>query len=120
MVNANKVIFWMLFHIISTPTLLTNIRKEINSYSKVTKEGDSERLKLDINSMIKHCPLFKAAFYESMRVYTAGTSYKKVLKDVTLTESVEDTHTFGKPRGQTYHISTIIPGHTACNDANGS
>jgi hypothetical protein len=113
MVNANKVIFWMLFHIISTPTLLTNIRKEINSYSKVTKEGDSERLKLDINSMIKHCPLLKAAFYESRRVYTAGTSYKKVFKDVTLTESVEDTHTFGKPRGQTYHISTgsflVIP-----------
>ena len=121
MVNANKVIFWMLLHIISTPTLLINIRKEIKLYSKVTKEGDSERLKLDIDSMIKHFPLFKAAFYESMRVYTAGTSYKKGLKDVTLTESAEDSHAFGTPRGQTYHIPTgIFPGHTTCNDADGS
>lgn len=113
MVNSNKVTFWMLLHIISTPTLLAGIRKEIKPYVTVTKNGDSETLKLDIDAMIKHCPLFKATFYETMRLYTAGTSYKKVLQDVTLTESDEDARLFGKPRGQTYQVSAgsylVIP-----------
>ena len=104
MVNANKVIFWMLLHIVSTPTLLANIRKEIQPYTTVTNQGNLEHLKLDSNSLMKDCPLLKATFYESMRIYTAGTSYKKVLEDVILTESEEDAHTFGKPRGQTYRV----------------
>lgn len=95
-VNANKVIFWMLPHIISTPTPLQNIRKEIKPYAIVTKDGDSENLKLNV---------VKATFYESMRLYTAGTSYKKVLQNVTLTESDEDAYPFGKRRGETYYIS---------------
>jgi hypothetical protein len=104
MVNSNKVIFWMLLRIISTLTLLSRIRQELKPYITITKEGDLERLRLDADSIMKHCPLFKATFYESLRLYTAGTSYKNVLQDVTLTESTEDAHTFGKPRGQTYHI----------------
>jgi hypothetical protein len=79
-------------------------------YATNTQDGNFQ---LDVNSLIKHCPLFKATFYESMRVYTAGTSYKKVLQDVTLTESDEDAHIFGKPRGQIYHIKAgnflVIP-----------
>jgi hypothetical protein len=113
MVNANKVTFWMLLSIISNPTLLGSIRKEIKPYVMVAKNGNSETLKLDVDAMIKHCSLFKATFYETMRLYTAGTSYKKVLQDVTLTESDEDAHSFGKPRGQTYHVAAgsflVIP-----------
>ena len=101
MVNSNKVIFWMLLHIISTPALLINIREEIKPYATVSKDG---KLKLDVDSLVKHCPLFKATYYESMRIYVAGTSYKKVLQDVTLTESDDDAQLLGKPRGQTYHI----------------
>lgn len=110
MVNANKVIFWMLLHIVSSPTLLDSIRREIEPYATVAKDGS---LKLEVDFLLKRCPLFKATFYESMRVFTAGTSYKKVLQDVTLTESDEDAHAFGKPRGQTYHIKAgnflVIP-----------
>lgn len=110
MVNANKVIFWMLLHIISTPPLLEAIRKEIKPYATVDKTGS---LKLEVDTLIKRCHLLRATFFESMRIYTAGTSYKKVLQDLTLTESDEDAHTFGKPRGQTYHIKAgnflVIP-----------
>ena len=110
MVNANKVIFWMLLRIISTPALFDSIRKEIEPYATAANDGN---LKVEVDSLMKDCPLLKATFYESMRVYTAGTSYKKVLQDVTLTESDKDAHTFGKPRGQTYHIKAgnflVIP-----------
>ncbi len=91
-VNANKVIFWMLLNIVSSPNILARIRDEIGLYAKMT-EGE---LKLDINSIISNCPLFKASFYETMRLYTAGLSYKKVLQDLTLTEREEDAALFGK------------------------
>lgn len=48
-----------------------------------------------------------------MRIYTAGTSYKKVLQDLDLTESAEDAARFGKPRPQKYHVKAgdflVIP-----------
>lgn len=55
-----------------------------------------------------------------MRLYTAGVSYKKVLQDVTLSESAEDAATFAKPRAQTYHIKKgdflVIPEATLQTD----
>ncbi|KUJ18102.1 cytochrome P450 [Mollisia scopiformis] len=119
MVNANKVIFWMLLHIISNPDLLETVRKEIKPYAQVTRSG-FDSLKLDVEGLLKSCPILKSCFFESMRLYTAGVSYKKVLQNVTLTESAEDAATFGKPRPQTYHIKTgdflIIPEATLQTD----
>ncbi|KAG4429550.1 hypothetical protein IFR05_014959, partial [Cadophora sp. M221] len=103
MVNANKVHFWMLLHIASSPELLSTIKEEIAPFAKFSP--DTGKLDLDVDNLVKACPVFKATFFETMRLYTAGVSYKKVLQDVTLTESVEDAATFGKPIPQTYHIS---------------
>src|SRR4051794_27538354 len=93
----------MLLHIISSPELLSTIQEEIAPFAKFSAE--TGKLDLDVDSLVKSCPVFKAAFAETMRSYTAGVSYKKVLQDVTLTESVEDAATLGKPIPQTYHIS---------------
>lgn len=53
-------------------------------------------------------------------MYTAGTSYKKVLEDITLTESEEDEATFGKLKSQTYHLKPgsflVIPHATMQTD----
>lgn len=95
--------FWTLLHIISTPNLLATIQDEIAPFAKFNSE--TNKLVLDVDALIKSCPVFKATFYEAMRFYTAGVSYKKVLQDVTLTESAEDAATFGKPQPQTYHIA---------------
>ena len=113
MVNANKVIFWMLLNIISAPELLEKILKEIKLFAMVSNVNDKQSLELDVDGLVKSCPFFKAAFFESMRLYTAGTSYKKVLQNVTLSESAEDAALFGKPKPQTYHITAgnylVIP-----------
>jgi cytochrome P450 len=119
MVNANKIIFWMLLHIISSTELLASIRTEIAIFAKATTD-EAPGLKLDVPGLVKSCPLLKATFFETMRLYTAGTSYKKVLQDVTLTESPEDAATFGKPRSQTYHVAAgnylVIPHGTMQTD----
>jgi cytochrome P450 len=116
-VNANKVIFWMLLRVVSSPELLATIRTEIAPYSKTSPAG---QLELDVDALGKVCPVFKATFFETMRLYVATTSYKKVLEDFTLTESAEDASSFGKPMPQTYHISTgdflVIPHETMQTD----
>jgi hypothetical protein len=75
---------------------------------------------MDAESLVKSCPLFKATFFETMRVYTAGTSSKKVYQDLTLNEGVEDLASFGKVKPQTYHIKAgsflIIPAKTMQKD----
>ncbi|KAL2073347.1 hypothetical protein VTL71DRAFT_10671 [Oculimacula yallundae] len=119
MVNANKVLFWVLLHIISSPDLLSTIREEIAPFAKFSPA--TENLQLDVDSLVKSCPVFKGTFFEAMRLYTAGVSYKKVLQDVTLTESAEDAAKFGKPVPQTYHISKgnflVIPHAVMQTDA---
>jgi len=104
MANANKITFWMLLHIISDPELLENVRKEIGPYARRGVDDEQSRLALDVDGLIQKCPLLKATFFETMRLYTTGTSYKKVCQDLTLTESLEDAETLGKPKPQTYHI----------------
>lgn len=122
MVNANKVTFWVLLHIISSPSLLRTIREEIAPFAKTTASPDNGegRLNLDVQGLMKSCPMLKATYFEAMRLYTAGTSYKKVLQPLTLTESAEDAAAFGKPRPQTYHIKQgdylVIPAATMQTD----
>jgi len=117
MVNSNKIIFWMLHSLISSLKLLNIVREEISPYAKIAK-GDG--LKLDLDGLIKNCSVFKASFFESMRLYTAGTSYKKVLQDVILTESAEDAAILRKPTPQTYRIAAgnflVIPHGTMQTD----
>lgn len=117
MVNANKVTFWLLLHIISNPSLLATIRAEIAPFATTTTTTDQKtppHLSLDAENLAKSCPTLKAAFYEAMRLYTAGTAYKKVLQPVTLTESGSDAAALGKPRPQTYRVPAgaflVVPG----------
>jgi cytochrome P450 len=109
----------MLLHINLNPDLLETIRKEIKGYAEVTGPSPGS-LKLDVDSLVKYCPILKGCFFESMRLYTARVSYKKVLQDLTLTKGAEDAATFGKPRPQTYHVKTgdflVIPEATLQTD----
>jgi cytochrome P450 len=75
MANANKVIFWMLLSVISSPNILNRVRQEIELFAKVIEDG---KLNLDVNGLINSCPMLKAIFFETLRLYTAGVSYRKV------------------------------------------
>lgn len=109
LVNLNKVIFWMLLEIILNADLETKIKAEIAPFCKVvnTDQGENRRsgqLKMDTDALMKACPLLRATFYETMRLYTDGIPYRKVRQDLSLTEGVEDLAAFGKSRPQTYTV----------------
>jgi hypothetical protein len=95
----------MLLSIISSPDLLETLRQEIAPFARIKDSSGQAGLTLDINGLLNSCPTIKATFFETMRLYTNGTSHKKVLQDITLSESAADAAAFWKPRPQTYRIA---------------
>jgi len=115
-VNSNKNVFWMLMQINSRPKLLSDIREEIAPYVHISPAGKRgpaglPKLSVHVDGLIKHCPLLKASFYETMRMNMAGLGVREIIKDVVLKESAEDAALFGKRRPQSYMIpagSTLV------------
>ncbi|KAF2115471.1 cytochrome P450 [Lophiotrema nucula] len=93
LVNANVVIFWLLFHIYSDAELLRTIRAEIAPFAKVEVEGAKDssgaqpRLKIDSAGLRKRAVLLQSAMLEVMRLYTLSTSFKNIKEDFLVTES---------------------------------
>lgn len=115
-VNSNKNVFWMLMQIYSRSHLLSDIREEIAPYVHISPCGERgpdgfPKLNINIDGLMKHCPLIKAAFYETMRMNMSGLGIREVIKDVVLKESASDAELFGKKRPQAYTIpagSTLV------------
>ncbi|KAH3976312.1 hypothetical protein HBH98_160140 [Parastagonospora nodorum] len=115
-VNSNKNVFWMLMQINSRPEVLSDIREEIAPYVHISPTGERgptgfPKLSIDVDGLMKHCPLLKASFYETMRMNMAGLGVREIIKDVVLKESAEDAALFGKKRPQSYTIpagSTLV------------
>lgn len=98
--HTTKITFWMIIHIFADSALLKEIRTEIGPYAKSTRLSRKEtgfpfeeppRLSLDLEKLLDSCPLFKACYYETLRLHSAGISFRKLESDLTLVESTEDT-----------------------------
>lgn len=98
-VNANQVTFWLVYHIFSDPTLLAQIRQEIEPYVRKTED---EAASIDLEGLQKWCPLLKGAFLETMRLETGSNIMRLVEEDFTLTESARDAEVFRHEVPQTY------------------
>lgn len=115
-VNSNKNVFWMLMQIFTRPELLSDIREEIAPYVHISPTGERSpdgfpKLCINIEGLMKNCPLIKSAFYETMRMNMSGLGIRQVIKDVVLKESSSDATLFGKKRPQAYTIpagSTLV------------
>jgi hypothetical protein len=114
--NSNKNIFWMLMQVHTRPELLSDIREEIAPYVHIsaTDERDDDglpKLDIDVDGLMKHCPLIKATFYETMRMNMSGLGVRQVQQEVTLKEAAVDAAMFGKSKPQSYTIpagSTLV------------
>lgn len=123
--HTTKIIFWTLLHIFSDSALLKEIRSEIAPYAKSTRPSREEtgfpfdeppRLNLDLEDVLKSCPLLKACYYETTRLHSAGISFRKMKLDLTLTESAQDAiqpRTYKLRKGE----KVIMPHGTYHNDS---
>lgn len=97
--HTTKITFWTILHIFADSALLKEIRNEIAPYVKSTRPSRQEtgfpfdeppKLSLDLEKVLQACPLLKACYYETIRLHSAGISFRKLESDLTLTESTED------------------------------
>ncbi|KAJ5562230.1 hypothetical protein N7461_000991 [Penicillium sp. DV-2018c] len=110
--HPTKITFWTITHLFADPTLLDQVRKEIAPYviaSRPSREqtgfpnDEPPQLSLDIEQVLASCPLFKACYYEAVRLHSAGISFKNLASDVTLSESAEEA-AYGLTKPRTYKI----------------
>ena len=108
MVNANQVIFWLLFHVYSTPSLLRDLRTEISPFVEADK-SDAElsmksppKVTIDMKGLQQSCPLFQAVFLETMRFNSLSSSTKKIVEPFSVTESSVDADIQGHEVPRTY------------------
>jgi hypothetical protein len=127
--HTTKITFWTITHLFADPTLLEQVREEIAPYvvaSRPTRQqtgfplDEPPRLSVDIEQVLTSCPLFNACYYETVRLHSAGISFKNLASDVTLSESAEEA-AYGLTEPRTYKIAkgekTMLPHGAYYHDA---
>ncbi len=90
-VKASRIAFWLLIRVWAKPGLVEQVREEIAPFAKATQAPQQfavpelPRLEIDLKGLIESCPLFKACYYECLRLDSAALAIRSVKKDFTLT-----------------------------------
>ncbi len=96
-IKTSRTVSWLLFRIWATPGLAEQVRKEITPFAQASQApqqfvlAELPQLKLDADRLVGSCPLFKACYYETLRLHSAPILIRSVKKDCTL---VEHANTF--------------------------
>lgn len=87
-----SLVFWMLLHIHTDPTILIQIRAEIAPFVLITQPHQilsipsPPRLSINLSALEKSCPLLKSCLYETLRLYANPTPTRFVAKDTIIRE----------------------------------
>lgn len=108
-VNANQIIFWVVFYVFSDTVLLRQLREEIAPFvTRRTSAGGlqdpGKSLNIDVEGLWRSCPLLKGAVFETLRLEVGATSVKYVEDDFVLHESEEDAKFLGKDRPESFLV----------------
>ncbi|KAL2845448.1 cytochrome P450 [Aspergillus pseudoustus] len=119
--NSPNIVFYHLLRLYADPSLLEAIRKEIASVVKVSRPSREEtgfpileapRISIDKDKLSK-CHLLRATFYETLRLDSAGLSFRKLTADLTVAETGEEAKTAGQPSPRSYDLKNgeliVIP-----------
>jgi cytochrome P450 len=101
-------VYWHILYVLSTPSLLTDIRAEIAPYATVTKPtsigriSEAPKLSISHEGLAKKCPLFKATYLEALRISSQPWSVRKVASDVEISgdQNAADPASFLLKKGE--------------------
>lgn len=86
--NSNFLVFWILLHVLSTPAMVEEIRKETKPYIHSSTNADgTPSIQIDEKQLCASCGILKACMIESLRLNSATWSLKEVVKDFHLSGS---------------------------------
>lgn len=106
--------FWLLSHILSSPSLVAEIRAEIAQIvTRKTVDG-VDTMEMDITGFQKKCPLLVSTWEETLRLVDSSSSVRAVVKDTLFADKylLKAGSVIQMPSGVT-HNSTAIWGPDA-------
>ncbi|ESZ97926.1 putative cytochrome P450 [Sclerotinia borealis F-4128] len=85
LVNTAPAAFWIMFFLYSNPSLLQEIREELDAIMEVSLDSNNKTIRtLDITNVKASCPLLLSVYQESLRHLSMGTSVREVVRDTVL------------------------------------
>jgi len=73
--------FWFLSYVVSSPSLLTEIRAEVSEIVTRKTVNGVDTMEMDITGFQKKCPLLCSAWEETLRLIDSSSSVRMVIKD---------------------------------------
>jgi cytochrome P450 len=73
--------FWFLSYIVSSPSLLSEIRAEVSQIMTRKTVDGVDTMEMDIAGFQKKCPLLCSAWEETLRLVGSASSVRMVIKD---------------------------------------
>lgn len=73
--------FWFLSYIVSSPSLLSEVRAEVAQIMTRKSVDGVETMEMDITGFQKQCPLLCSAWEETLRLVDSSSSVRMVMKD---------------------------------------
>ncbi|KAF1991366.1 cytochrome P450 [Aulographum hederae CBS 113979] len=112
--NAVSSSFWLLAYIYSSPTLLAEIRAEVDPVVSTEESADGTTNVISVTKVRERCPLLHSCMREILRLHAPMTSARWVQQDTTL----DDTYLLRagsvvQIAGGVLHADTRVWGHDA-------
>lgn len=97
--NTVPVSFWQLSYILSDPSLLEEIRTEVEGIVERGKSAETgkEYAVMDITLFQSQCPLLLSTFHETLRFVGAATSVRSVVSPTILSAPSQPTYHLQSP-----------------------
>ncbi|KAI9374565.1 cytochrome P450 [Aspergillus egyptiacus] len=127
--NSPNIVFYHLLRLYANPTLLEDIRNEIAPFVKVSRPSREETgfpileppsLSIDLDRLCDSCELLKATLYETLRLDSAGISFRQLTSALTLKETKEEATSAGQSGPRSYSLEKdeliVLPHGVLQND----
>lgn len=84
LVNTVPSVYFLLLHVFSSPSLLAEIRKELDDNAVTNESFTGGKVTLNISSVRSHAPLLNSVYKETLRAHSENASARFIMEDTTL------------------------------------
>jgi cytochrome P450 len=79
--NTVPTAFWTIFHIYSDPTLLAEVRSQVDAITGISDDGRTREIH---TSKLKDATLIASTLQEALRIRATGTGPRMIMEDITV------------------------------------